>query len=102
MVKKIPKTQAFIKENDQLTSSKSSDKSIKDSNQDELKGVIDAFSAFDEDGDGHVSTREFINILIKFSDLLTPKDVHEIVRESNLDVKGKMNYRDFVEFWKDQ
>lgn len=104
VAKKIPKTQAFRKEdadsklNDSVSTVNQAQK-INLNNEEETKRVVEAFKAFDMDGDGYISVREFVSMLSNYATGLTPTDIDEIVKESKLDVKGKMDYKEFVDFW---
>jgi len=103
VVKKIPKTQAYRKEEADSKLKESAVNQLQAINledEEETKRVIEAFKAFDVDGDGFVSVREFVSMLNNYATGLTPTDIDEIVKESKLDVKGKMNYCEFVDFWK--
>ena len=105
VVKKVPRTQAFRKDEgeaklDESISEIKQSQPLALKTDEETKMVVDAFKSFDVDGDGFVSVREFVSMLNNYATDLTPKDIEEIVKESQLDVKGKMDYKEFVEFWK--
>jgi len=105
VVKKIPKTQAFRKEdgdsklNASVTAVNEKPKQT-DLDEEEAQRVIQAFKAFDLDGDGSISVREFVSMLNTYATDLTATEIDEIVKESRLDVKGKMDYKEFVKFWR--
>lgn len=107
VVKKIPKTQAFRNEepeskpNEPVSAAKQPQQ-IDLNDEEETQRVIEAFKAFDVDGDGFVSVREFVSMLNNYATGLTATDIDEIVKESQLDVKGKMDYKEFVDFWKNK
>ena len=100
--KKVPRPQAYRNETSVLNESNISnvDQAQVHEVDNEEAVVIEAFKNFDVDGDGFVSVREFVSMMKNYAPNLTPNDVDEIVKESKLDVKGKMDYREFVEFWK--
>ena len=87
--KKVPKPQAYKIEKDEIND---------EINEEEQ--VIEAFKSFDFDGDGTISVREFVSMLNNYSSNLSKLDIEDIIKESNLNMKGTMNYRDFVTFWK--
>ncbi len=107
VVKKIPKTQAF-RNDEQDSKLNESELAVKQPEQidlndeQEAKNVIEAFKAFDLDGDGFVSVREFVSMLNNYATGLSATDIDEIIKESQLDVKGKMDYKEFVDFWRNK
>jgi len=102
VIKKIPKKQAYTNENLEpkvnLYDGKNQNIQI-ESQVDETKRIVEAFKTFDIDGDGFVSVREFVTIMSTYAPDLSSKDIDEIVKESGLEDKGKMDYREFVDFW---
>ncbi len=100
IAKKIPKNKAFVKEDNE----KEIEETVKNQNQnppdyEEEERVIEAFKNFDLDGDGSISVREFISMMTNYSTNLNKSDINDIINECKLDVKGSINYRDFVYFW---
>ncbi len=103
--KKIPKTAAFRTGVQEVSKSPIKDSyNVRDNdtveqNEDEDQKILNAFKTFDLNGDGYLSLREFTSMLNSFGDL-SPQDIEEIIRESNLEGKMQMNYKQFIEFWK--
>jgi Ca2+-binding EF-hand superfamily protein len=62
--------------------------------------VIRAFMTFDKDGNGWLSMDEFKHILCNLGDKFTEQECLEIFKEADLDHDGKLQYREFVDFWK--
>ena len=62
--------------------------------------VIRAFQTFDKDGNGWLSCAEFKHILCNLGDKFTAEEANEIFKEADLDHDGKLDYREFVDFWK--
>lgn len=87
--KKVPKPQAYKSEKDEMND---------ETNEEEQ--VIEAFKTFDFDGDGFISVREFVSMLNNYASNLSKLDIEDIIKESNLNMKGTMNYKEFVYFWR--
>ena len=64
--------------------------------------IINAFEIFDRNHDGTISINEFKHILMDLGQKFSEDEVNEIITEIDLDNNGKINYRDFVEFWQEQ
>ena len=64
--------------------------------------IINAFQIFDRNHDGTISINEFKHILMDLGQKFSEDEVNEIITEIDLDNNGKINYRDFVEFWQEQ
>ena len=64
--------------------------------------IINAFEIFDKNHDGTLSINEFKHILMDLGQKFSEDEVNEIITEIDLDKNGKINYRDFVEFWQEQ
>ena len=93
--KKVPKPQAFVAEKTVENNDPNNEQEV-----DEDQQIIEAFKTFDLDGDGRISVREFVSMMHTCAPDLTPEDINEIVKESDLDHKGSMDYYEFIEFWK--
>lgn len=66
----------------------------------EEEEVIRAFKVFDKDNKGYLSCAEFKHILTTLGDKFSSDEVDEVFREANLKPDGRLDYVDFVEFWK--
>ncbi len=66
----------------------------------EEEDVIRAFKVFDRANNGYLACAEFKHILTTLGDKFTEEEVEEVFREANLRGDGKLNYVEFVEFWK--
>ena len=64
--------------------------------------IINAFEIFDKNHDGTLSINEFKHILMDLGQKFSEDEVNEIITEIDLDNNGKINYREFVEFWQEQ
>jgi len=64
--------------------------------------IINAFEIFDKNHDGTISINEFKHILMDLGQKFSEDEVNKIITEIDLDNNGKINYRDFVEFWQEQ
>lgn len=63
--------------------------------------VILAFEVFDGNKDGFITNKEFRYILCNLGDeRFTQDECDEVFKEADLDNDGRLNYREFVEFWK--
>ena len=63
--------------------------------------IIKAFQTFDVDKDDHISNQEFRHILCNIgTDRFTQEECDEIFKEADLDNDGRLNYREFVAFWR--
>ena len=67
---------------------------------DEEEEVIRAFMTFDKDGNGWLSCAEFKHILCNLGDKFTEQECQEIFDEADLNHDGRLEYREFVAFWK--
>ena len=67
---------------------------------DEFEAVIRAFKTFDRNDSGTIDLGEFKFILTKLGHKLSDDVVKLIFKESKLGNEGKMDYYEFVNFWK--
>jgi calmodulin len=61
--------------------------------------IINAFQILDRNHDGTISINEFKHILMDLGQKLSEKEVEEIIQDIDFNEDGKLNYREFVEFW---
>jgi calmodulin len=69
---------------------------------DEEDAVIRAFRTFDKDRNGYLDCREFRYILTRLGDRFTDQEVDEIFKEADLNHDGRIQYEEFVSFWKNK
>jgi calmodulin len=67
--------------------------------------VIRAFRTFDKNQDGTISKDEFRYILCKLGDeqnRFTQEECDEIFREADIDNDGQLDYKEFVNYWRNK
>ena len=60
------------------------------------KELREAFQVFDKDNDGFISPFELRYVMQNLGEELTDFEVHEMIREADLDGDGKVNFSEFV------
>lgn len=63
--------------------------------------IMDSFRFFDSLGNGHISCREYFNILLATRQF-TEEEISLIIKESGLEINEKLDYKNFYEFWRYQ
>ena len=58
--------------------------------------LIEGFKVFDKDGNGFISTKEIRHVMIGLGEIFTDQEVDDMIRESDLDRDGQINYAEFV------
>ena len=58
--------------------------------------LIEGFKVFDKDGNGFISTKEIRHAMIGLGENFTDQEVDDMIRESDLDRDGQINYAEFV------
>merc|ERR1712232_125692 len=58
--------------------------------------LIEAFKVFDRDGNGFISAAELRHVMTNLGEKLSDEEVDEMVRESDVDGDGQVNYEEFV------
>jgi calmodulin len=69
---------------------------------DEDEEVIKAFKTFDRDNNGYLSLDEFRHILTNLGDRFSDAEVDEIFKEADIDGDHKLEYVEFVNYWKNK
>ena len=64
--------------------------------------IIKAFMNFDKDNKNYITCREFKYVLCSLGkdNKFTDEEAEELFKEADLDKDGKLQYREFVEFWR--
>ena len=68
---------------------------------DEEDQVLRAFKSFDRDGNGYLSNAEFRYILTQLGEKFTNSEVDTLFKECDLDGDGKLDYEEFIKFWRE-
>ena len=70
--------------------------------EEEAKQVLEAFNTFDRDKNGYISIDEMKHILdiVDEDAKLTEHEIEEIFKEADLNQDGKLDYQEFVQFWR--
>jgi len=61
------------------------------------KEILDAFKAFDQDGNGYISAEELHQVLTRYGENLSSEEAENMVRQADVDGDGKVNYEEFVQ-----
>jgi calmodulin len=64
--------------------------------------IVEAFQTFDKDGNGYLDKNEFFAIMSSFGGKMSKKEMEDIFKASDLNGDGKVDYREFVEYWNSQ
>ncbi|KAH7424218.1 hypothetical protein KP509_12G095500 [Ceratopteris richardii] len=56
----------------------------------------EAFKVFDRDHDGFISAAELRYVMTNLGEKLTGDEIHEMIREADLDGDGKVSFQEFV------
>merc|ERR1711934_656161 len=57
--------------------------------------IIEAFKVFDRDGSGYISAAELRHVMTNLGEKLEDEELDEMMRESDVDADGHVNYEDF-------
>lgn len=66
------------------------------------KNIVDAFTLFDKDKNGYISIDEFRSILQMVNSKFSEEEMKEIFKMTDVSKDGKIDYREFVDFWNSQ
>lgn len=58
--------------------------------------ILEAFKVFDKDGNGFISAAELKHIMAKLGEKYTDEEIDEMIRETDIDGDGQINYEEFV------
>lgn len=58
--------------------------------------LVDAFRAFDIDGNGCISANELKYVLANVGEKLTEEEIEEMIRETDTDGDGLIDYKEFI------
>merc|ERR1711865_534405 len=58
--------------------------------------LIEAFKVFDRDGGGFINAAELRHVMTNLGEKLEDEEVDEMIRESDVDGDGQVNYEEFV------
>ncbi|XP_045405152.1 calmodulin-alpha-like [Lemur catta] len=64
---------------------------------DSEKEIKEAFHVFDKDGNGDISAAELCHVMTGLGEKLTDEQVHEMIREADIDGDGQVHYEEFVQ-----
>ena len=74
---------------------------MKDLNAAELKELRQNFDTVDSNGDGWIGDKEFINLLQKLDDELSPDECLLAFEATDADGDGSISFEEFMEWWTD-
>jgi len=98
-VKKVPKSQGY---NNKLNESQAEKSELIFDDQpaiSEEEQVLNAFKFFDVNNRGYLSCREYFSILLSTRQF-TEEEIEKIIKSSNLNINGNLDYKQFYQFWK--
>lgn len=68
--------------------------------EDDDDAILKAFKSFDKDQNGYITNSEFRYILTQLGEKFTDQEVDTLFKECDLDDDGKLEYAEFIEFWR--
>ena len=63
---------------------------------DSMEEILQAFRAFDKDGNGLISAAYLRHVMTNLGEKLTDEEVEEMFREAGIDDDGNVDYEKFV------
>ena len=70
------------------------DKKMKE--QDTEEEIIEAFKAFDRDGDGYINENDLKDFLKTFGETISDNEIQKMIQVADSSRDGKVNYQNFV------
>ena len=64
-----------------------------------MEEVMDAFRAYDMDGDGFITVDELRAVTEAMGDSITDEELQDMMREADLDGDNRINYAEFTKVW---
>lgn len=58
--------------------------------------IIDAFRAFDKEGNGKITVNELIHIMKNLGEPMAQEDIDDMISQSGADKDGNIDYQEFV------
>ena len=58
--------------------------------------IVEAFKVFDKEGNGFISAGELRHVMTNLGETMTDEEVDDMIRESDIDGDGQINYEEFV------
>uniref|UniRef100_A0A8C2NUK2 EF-hand domain-containing protein n=1 Tax=Capra hircus TaxID=9925 RepID=A0A8C2NUK2_CAPHI len=65
--------------------------------EEQIAEFKDAFSLFDKNGDGTITTKELGTVMRSLGQKPNYGEVEEMIREADIDGDGEVNYEEFVQ-----
>ena len=78
------------------------EKQVAEVEDDDEDIVLKAFKSFDRDQSGFITNAEFRYILTKLGEKFSDAEVDLLFKECDLDEDGKLDYKEFISFWRRQ
>ena len=66
----------------------------------ELEEYKEAFALFDKDGDGSISSKEFLKVLKNLGQTVSKEEGMQIMKELDSDGSGEIDFNEFVSYMK--
>merc|ERR1711860_161828 len=70
------------------------------SEDEQEQALLMAFQSLDKDGSGILEIEELQNLLMKHGETLSEEEVKDIIKESDSDKDGQLDYNEFINFMK--
>ena len=62
---------------------------------DRKEKIREVFNAFDKDRNGYISAAELRHVMVSLGEKLGDQEVHEMIKEADIDGDGQINYEEF-------